>query len=122
MIFNSFDNDLGYSRDLWDNSLWKIEKPVSTINVIATKEEKEKYIYAFEVPGASKDNLKISIDGKYIVFSYERNILDKKETIQQRFILPDSIGVDTIEAEIKDGILFLIIHNKHKTIEIKQLK
>lgn len=73
-----------------------------------------------EIPGFNKDNLSIEIsDGKLIISGTRKNGLDVEETINNRFKMGN---VEEVDAEIKDGILYLTIKSpkeKKQKIEIR---
>jgi len=73
-----------------------------------------------ELPGISKDDLNIKIQGNYLEISGKR-IVDTPEgykvhrnerggsTFSRSFTLPDDVDADKAEAKLKDGILYLTL-------------
>lgn len=84
----------------------------------------------FVLPGFKKENLKIEIDKKYLILHGERHLdaseKDTKQHLLESFYgkfsrkiqLPEQIDTNSLEAELKDGILTIQIP---KT-ELKQNK
>ncbi|SDU20731.1 Hsp20/alpha crystallin family protein [Desulfobacula phenolica] len=73
-----------------------------------------------EIPGISKDDLNIKIQGNYLEISGKRSV-DTPEgykthcrercgsTFSRSFTLPDDVNADKVEATLKDGILYLTL-------------
>lgn len=84
-----------------------------------------------EVPGISKDDLNIKIQGNYLEISGKRQI-DTPEgykvhrtergasTFSRSFTLPDNVDAEKVEAAIKDGILYLSLP-KSETAKPRQI-
>lgn len=79
-----------------------------------------------EVPGVSKDDLNIKIQGKYLEISGERTVdtpegykVHRSErmgsTFSKSFALPDNVDADKVEATLKDGILYLNLPKSEAT-------
>ncbi|MGM0654859.1 MAG: Hsp20/alpha crystallin family protein [Thermodesulfobacteriota bacterium] len=86
-----------------------------------------------EVPGISKDDLNIKIQGNYLEISGKRSVdtpegykIHRNErgssSFSRSFSLPDEIDAEKVEAALKDGILYLKLPKsetaKPKMIEI----
>lgn len=80
----------------------------------------DKFQVIAEVPGLSKDDLKIRIQGNYLELSGTRNSdapkgykahrVERNMTAFTRsFTLPADVNVDKIEAVLKDGLLTLVL-------------
>ncbi len=84
-----------------------------------------------EVPGISKDDLNIKIQGNYLEISGKRKVdtpdgykTHRNErgsnSFSRSFTLPDDIDADRVEAALKDGILYLTLP-KSETARPKQI-
>ena len=84
-----------------------------------------------EVPGISKDDLNIKIQGNYLEISGKRSVetpegyrVHKNErggsTFSRCFTLPDDVDAEKVEALLKDGILYLTLP-KSETAKPKQI-
>lgn len=84
-----------------------------------------------EVPGISKDDLNIKIQGNYLEISGKRTIdipenykVHRNErgdsTFTRSFTLPDDVDADKVEASLKDGILYLTLP-KSETAKPRQI-
>ncbi len=98
-------------------------------------ETDDEYIVRAEVPGVSKDDIKITIKDNILVISGEKK--QEKETKKENyhriervygsfarsFSLPGTVKVDKVEAKFKDGVLTIklpkVEEAKPKEIEIK---
>ena len=84
-----------------------------------------------EVPGISKDDLNIKIQGNYLEISGKRSA-DTPEgykthrnergssTFSRSFTLPDEVDSERVDATLKDGILYLTLP-KSETAKPKQI-
>ena len=131
-LSKTFDNRYGLSRkedsdDEYDNAVWT---PLTDVY-----ENEDKYELKIDLPGVSKDDLKISYKNGELCISGER----KQETEEKdgqyhriertfgkyyrSFRLPELIKSDKIDAEFKDGQLTVSIPKaeeaKPKELEIK---
>lgn len=84
-----------------------------------------------EVPGISKDDLNIKIQGNYLEISGRRNVNSPEgykvhrserntSTFSRSFTLPDDVDAEKAEAALKDGILYLTLP-KSETAKPKQI-
>lgn len=98
-------------------------------------ETNDEYIVRAEIPGVSKDDVKITIKDDILTISGEKK--QEKETkgenfhrvervygsFSRSFVLPGSVKVDKVEAKFKDGVLTIklpkVEEAKPKEIEIK---
>ena len=73
-----------------------------------------------EVPGIAKDDLNVNIQGNYLEISGSRTDdtpdgykVHRTErgtsTFSRSFTLPDDVDADKVEAQLKDGILYLTL-------------
>ncbi|MFH1196651.1 MAG: Hsp20/alpha crystallin family protein [bacterium] len=131
-MFHQFENRFGMSRskevdEAYENAVWS---PLADIS-----EDKDKYMLQLDLPGVTKEDLKLTIKDGQLCVSGERKY--EKETKEKQFhrvertfgkyyrsfTLPESVKEDKIEAEFKDGQLHINIPKseeaKPKELEIK---
>lgn len=128
-IFNAFND---FEKNFFGGSM-----PVNTCKT-DIRDEGEKYVMEAELPGFTKEDIKLDINGSYLVLTAEhKNEKDKKDD-KGKYIRRersygsytrsfDITGVDTenISAEYKDGILKIDLPKKAseeppvKRLEIK---
>ena len=91
------------------------------VNVI---DDDKRYIIELAVPGYTKDEFEIDIEDKFVIIKAEKK--EEKEEkeenytrkefsynhFQRRFMLPENVDADTIEAKFKDGILKMKLDKK----------
>ena len=84
-----------------------------------------------EVPGVSKEDLNIKIQGKYLEISGERTVdvpegykIHRSERVgssfSKSFTLPDNVDADNVDGTLKDGILYLNLP-KLEAVKPKQI-
>lgn len=130
-LFNIFGRKFGVSdpdvKDEYENAVWM---PLTDI-----KEEKDNYFVMLDLPGVSKDDVKVSYaDGQLSISGERKQERENKESKFHRvervygryyrsFTLPQKVKADKIEAEFKDGQLTVIVPKaeeaKPKELEIK---
>lgn len=128
-IFNAFND---FEKNFFGGSM-----PVNTCKT-DIRDEGEKYVMEAELPGFTKEDIKLDINGSYLVLTAEhKNEKDEKDD-KGKYIRRertygsytrsfDITGVDTenISAEYKDGILKIDLPKKAseeppvKRLEIK---
>jgi len=130
-LFNSFGKRLSIgemdSLDEYENAIWM---PLADI-----KEDKNNYFVMLDLPGISKDEVKVAYNNGQLSVSGERK--QEKETMDSKFqrvervfgryyrsfTLPQKVKEDKIEAEFKDGQLKITVPKaeeaKPKELEIK---
>ena len=128
-IFNAFND---FEKNFFGGSM-----PVNTYKT-DIRDEGEKYVMEAELPGFTKEDIKLDINGSYLVLTAEhKNEKDEKDD-KGKYIRRersygsytrsfDITGVDTenISAEYKDGILKIDLPKKAseeppvKRLEIK---
>ena len=86
----------------------------------------EKYYYlALEVPGYTKENLKIELKDNELTVSGERESFfdsEKKIDFEKAFIVPKDTLQDEIKVALKDGILKVTIPKDVSMLESKILE
>jgi HSP20 family protein len=130
-LFNVFGRRVGLSeseaKDEYENAVWM---PLTDI-----KEDKGNYFVMLDLPGVSKNEVKVSYADGQLSISGERK--QEKESSDSRFhrvertygryyrsfTLPQQVREDKIEAEFKDGQLTVTVPKaeeaKPKELEIK---
>lgn len=101
-------------------------RSVSKFPAVNVAESTEGYHVEFAVPGFSKDDFKISVEKDVLTVSGEHKAesLDEKKQFSRKefsyssfkrsFTLPESIDVNKIEANFKDGVLALDVAKKEE--------
>jgi HSP20 family protein len=130
-LFNTFNRRFGFDDGEMDkeleNAVWS---PLTDIS-----ENKDQYILKMDLPGVSKENLKLSFhDGELIISGERKQEKEDKDSKYHRiertygkyyrsFTLPQTIQADKINAEFKDGQLTITVPKseeaKPKELEIK---
>jgi HSP20 family protein len=110
-IFNEFDRSFAYTPGL------NLDAGTPRTNLI---DNADSFEVRAEAPGVSKDDLEIKIQGNYLEISGKR-VLSTPEgykvhrnergssTFSRSFTLPADVDADKVEANLKDGILYLIL-------------
>ena len=94
-------------------------------------ESGDRFEVQVEVPGISKDDLNIKIQGNYLEISGKRSVetpegykIHRNErgssTFSRSFTLPNDIDAEKVEAALKDGILYLTLP-KSETAKPRQI-
>ncbi|XP_021736708.1 26.5 kDa heat shock protein, mitochondrial-like [Chenopodium quinoa] len=83
------------------------------------KETDESYKLRYDMPGLSKDDLKVTVDDGVLKIRGERKVEEEDESDDEYFmsygyyntslVLPDDAKQDDIKAELKDGVLTITI-------------
>ena len=130
-LFNDFGKRIGFSesdsKDEYENAVWM---PLTDI-----KEDKDKYFVMFDLPGVTRDDVKVSYaDGQLSISGERKQEKESKDSKFHRvervygryyrsFTLPQQVKEDKIEAEFKDGQLTVTVpkaeETKPKELEIK---
>ena len=130
-LFNTFNRRYGFddssTNEELENAVWS---PLTDIS-----ENKDQYILKMDLPGVSKENLKLSFhDGELIISGERKQEKEDKDSKYHRiertygkyfrsFTLPQTIQADKINAEFKDGQLTITVPKseeaKPKELEIK---
>jgi len=101
-----------------------------------TRESENAYHVEIDLPGLSKEDIKIDLNDKTLTIYGERNIKNeiKEEDyykvessfgkFQRQFTLPENVDLENISANSKDGVLEIVLPKtqesvKKKSIEIK---
>ena len=96
----------------------------------------DSYIVSVDVPGLTKEEIKVNVEDGIMSISGERKPKSKKDEseylasertyrrFERTFRLPDDINYDKVDAKVEDGVLTVRfartkVENSAKTIEIK---
>ena len=125
-LFNDFWNDALHS-DTKSENCWSPSVDV--------KEKEKEFVLEFELPGVSKENVKLSVDNGVLTVSGEKRFEEKEEKdnyyytercfgkFERSFNLPDNVESDKVKANFKDGVLNVSLPKvkkpEPKMIEIK---
>jgi len=108
------------------SSLFGKMTTVPPVNII---EDEDYYVLSLAVPGMTKEDLKIALDGLMLTISTEKeeNRDEKEDRFTRReynfysfsrsFTLPEDVRPDNIEAKYEDGLLKIVLPRKE---EVKQ--
>lgn len=86
------------------------------------------YEFHLAVPGLTKEDIKVKLDGDLLDISYAITKEEGKpyfvySNFSKTFTLPDDVNKQGIEAEVKNGVLTVILPKQiKKTIEPKQIE
>lgn len=102
------------------------EKSLNWYPVVDIKETKDDYIVAAEVPGISKDDIKINISENTLTIKGDKNEEKKEQdhnyhrierrygSFQRSFTLPNQIQGNKVKASYKDGVLTISLPKKEE--------
>jgi len=122
--FNDFiRTDANASRFLEDEYFGeqKIDAPATWSPVTDTIEESDKYLLKMEVPGLTDKDIQVELNGDTLTVKGEKT--NSKETKEENyyniesysgkftrsFSLPKAVVADKINAEMKNGILSIVV-------------
>jgi HSP20 family molecular chaperone IbpA len=137
-IFSPFFRDFDFEDNLQDilsefRGLMQWDERMGSCDFEKTKDE---YIVSVDVPGLTKDDIKVEIDGNVMKISGERKPKEKVEgreylasertyrRFERSFALPEDVDTNKHDAKVENGVLTLTFGRKNtedkpKTIEIK---
>ncbi|KAH7664226.1 HSP20 family protein [Dioscorea alata] len=84
------------------------------------KEQEREYKLRFDMPGMSKNDVQLFVEEKMLVIKAEKKINGEENDNEEwparsfgkynsRIALPESVDVEKIKAEVKDGVLYVTI-------------
>lgn len=106
-----------------ETSLWGRTLNIPAVNII---DDKNEYSVELAVPGMTKDDFKIDVDGNMLTISCEKE--ENKEEMEKKFTrkeynyssfsrsftLPEEINLEKINAKYEDGVLKLLLPRKEE--------
>lgn len=113
------------SKDLFSRSDWA--------PAVDIKETDQAFTVEAELPGMSKDDVKVTVDDGVLTIKGERRQEEETEdkkmhrierfygSFMRRFTLPDNVDENSVKANFKDGLLTLTI-NKAEPKEPKAIE
>jgi len=102
-LFHGFDQTLGASG-------WKAP--------LAVWEDQEHFYVEVELAGVGRDEVDVSVQERQLLIAYNRKTPENRQFIynerpygsfQRRLALPESVNVDAIQAEMRDGMLYITL-------------
>lgn len=75
----------------------------STFTHIRTKDGTS--IISFDVPGFSKDDVKVTVDGNRMRVSGKKTVNGEERSVDARFIIPDEFNALKCRPAVSDGVL-----------------
>ena len=133
-MFDDFDRDFfrGFRRP--EHVLYG--KNAQHMMKTDVKETEEGYEVDVDLPGFSKDEIKLELNNGYLTISTEKNVENKKEkegrvirqerysgTMQRSFYVGAQVKEEDIKAKYENGVLSLLVPKKdpQKVAEKKQI-
>jgi len=138
-LFDNFMNDFSFYNDAPFENVEKKLYGHHAKNVMKTdiKETDEGYELEIDLPGFTKDEVKVSLDNGYVTVSAAKG-LDKDEqekksgkyirreryagACERSFYVGDEITEEDVKGEFKHGMLKLFIPKKEAKPEVEQKK
>ena len=111
----------------FSDSIYNYNNYVSNIDYNYSYDEDNYYI-ELALPGLDKKDININVLDNYLCLDYERKEKDNSnfwnQSFNKKIKLPTNINLDTISAQLKNGILSIVIErikieSKMKKITIK---
>jgi len=128
--FESFFNTRDSIDRLFDSFFNDSTRYVNNSRILRTSisDQKDSYLMYVEVPGCSKEDIKLSVKNDVITISAKREPekIDEKTNVirnerlfgefERSFQLPSEVKVDKVEAEFKDGLLKVVLPKEDKAL------
>ena len=119
-IENLFNDS--FFDELFENEFFK---PVNYQNMMKTdiQEQGDNYIIDMDLPGFKKEDIKISLENRYLIVNASKNEFNEENNAKKNYIhrerytgqcsrsfyVGDSVKEENIKANYNDGILQLIV-------------
>lgn len=124
----------------FDDRLWDFDDVISTGSVpVNIRETDKSYEMEIVAPGLRKEDFSVGVDNNLLTVSFEHKEEDKQEnkrdgyvrreyrrqSFSRSFTLDETINADKINAEYKDGVLYVSLPKKEgaqritKNIQVK---
>lgn len=116
-ISNTLWGNLGDMDRLFDRLFHGFDQTLATASwkaPLAVWEDSERYYVEVELPGVSQENVDVTVHERQLVIRYQRPAPEGRQFLfnerpfgqfERRVALPDTVNVDSIEAELRDGVL-----------------
>lgn len=111
----------------WDKEFYKFNRFEKDMNPYSIKEDKEngKVILTHNILGIDKKDLNIVVEpengNNYLIISGKTTdeITNKEYSIKSKFYIPIDFDTDKLEAEAKNGLVYITIPLKKESLENK---
>lgn len=127
-VFEDFFSPLGRGTEL---SLPEEGRFVPAVDI---EETDKNYLLCFDMPGLSKDDIRIEMDENRLTVSGERR--DERESkekglhrqeryygsFQRSFVLPDMADSENVEATFQDGVLRVSVPKSEKSSKSRRIE
>ena len=119
-----FDDFFKPLNEWFDNSNFR--NPVMNMPAVNITEQKGEYLVSLAVPGMTKEDFKIDVDGNMLTISSEKEeskeekdkTFTRKEynysSFRRSFTLPDEVNKEKIDARYEDGELKISLPRKEE--------
>jgi HSP20 family protein len=108
------------NQSIWDNLKQNFDDMFMDTTYYSDNGE---LVYELEVPGFNKDNLSIDMDNGVITISGDRKLDTHKNHVGNKKIYKRiSVESTDVNAEIKDGILYITIRKPKTNVKNIELK
>jgi HSP20 family protein len=123
-----------FGRDVMDMSNWAKASSVPAVNI---EEKPNEFEVALAAPGMQREDFKVEVDNGILSVSSEKEAKHEEQDKEGRytrrefsyhsfsrsFTLPEAINTEKIEAQYKDGILYIHLPKKEvdKVQAVKQI-
>ena len=128
-LWMEFDRAFDRFRRDFENLLWPSELPMmremeTTMPAVDLEDKGDKYVMSADVPGYKNDEIEINVWDNALEISGCRETMEDEESkgyirkerssesFYRRMALPEEVNVENTEANLKDGILELVLPKK----------
>ncbi len=73
------------------------------------KESEVSYTLSLALPGFKKEDIDISVEDNYLLVSSKVEKDDFKQPFEKKYLIPDDVNMDQINASMEDGVLDIVI-------------
>ena len=120
-------------ENLFDqNTLGNPSNEVDFIPAVNISEDQSGFTIELAVPGMKKDQVKISLENRKLTVMNDQKseVSEDRKFTRQEFItgrfkrvftLPETIDVEAVQADMKDGILTVVLPKKENVRVVKQI-
>ncbi len=99
-VFDSFFND-----NFFENFF-------TSLGVHQTKNEDGTYSMSVDIPGIKEEDISLSLEDNVVTIKGERKTPTSSYMMNKSFTLPEDSDIDTLKAELKDGVLTINLEAK----------